>query len=265
MKRLADIGFEKVGRWVLVGDQIELELTSLASAERVLYAFISNDDVMYIGKTTRALENRLCGYKYPGPTQSTNIKNNSNIRETLFNGGDVEIWALADRGQLQVGEFKVNMAAGLEDDLINKIRPPWNGRDATSDKKPPKPRTSGNAAIDPKLPALNVDAAKPKTFEQNGDQFEFLLRKTYYDQGFFNVGVNFESLFADDGAPIEIRLGAGEQFVNGYVNRSANTNKTPRIMGGQELRNWFQRNFKINGPVQVDVLSKTTIWIHRPK
>lgn len=264
MKRLADIGFEKIGRWVLVKDQIDFELTNSANAERVLYAFISNDDVLYIGKTGRALRNRMYNYKYPDPTQSTNIKNNANIREALCNGGLVEIWALADRGQLQVGEFKINMAAGLEDDLITKLRPPWNGRQIASRTASPEKPKSANAALDAERQDMNLDTASPKAFEQSGDRFEFLLRKTYYDQGFFNVSVAYENLFAANGAPIEIRLGGGRETVHGYVNRSVNNNNTPRIMGGRELRDWFQRNFKINGPVQVDVLSKTTIWIHRP-
>lgn len=243
MKRLSDIGFEKVGKWTLVGDQLELELAGLAKAKRVLYAFLSQDEIKYIGKTSGALRRRLYGYKSPGPTQSTNIKNNVNIRKVLADGGSVDIWALADHGHLHYGEFQVSLAAGLEDDLIVKIQPQWNGTGNSLRKA--SPRQSGGSDL-----------------QGNDGQFDFVLRKTYHDQGFFNVGVDFESLFANDGTPIEIRLGTNQFLVDGYINRTANSNGTPRIMGGVHLRNWFQRTFAINETVSVKVLSLTSIWIH---
>jgi hypothetical protein len=247
IKRLVDIGFENVGHWVLAGDRIRASLTSAAGSERVLYAFSSNGKVLYIGKTVQALKKRLSGYEKPGSTQSTNIKNNRNILEALSNGGKVDIWALTDRGQLQVGEFKVNLAAGLEDDLINKIHPPWNGRKAA-----------------PGSSSTEESVAENSHPELESTRFDFILRKTYYNQGFFNVGINFENLFAGDDTPIDIHLGTGNLVTTGHVNRSVNTNNTPRIMGGVKLRDWFHRNFKVDETVRVAVLSKTSIRIFQP-
>jgi hypothetical protein len=38
----------------------------------------------------------------------------------------VEIYMLPDNGLLRYGGFHINLAAGLEDDLINKLSPAWN-------------------------------------------------------------------------------------------------------------------------------------------
>ena len=203
MNRLIDIGFEKVGHWRVVGKELEFELTSLAQAENVLYAFLSQGEVKYIGKTSRSLEKRLYGYKYPDTTQSTNIKNNAaNVREILLDGGSVEVWAWADPGYLRYGEFRVNLAAGLEDNLISKIKPPWNGREGNSRWSLPNVPEPSDTPIDPEgLPAKYGMVEQRREFIDTRGQFTFLLRPTYYNQGFFNVGVDFERLFAGDGAP----------------------------------------------------------------
>ena len=82
---------------------------------------------MYVGKTVQPLRIRMAGYKTPGPTQPTNIKNNGKIREALAQGKRVEIMVLPDNGLLHYGGFHVNLAAGLEDSLVRELMPPWNG------------------------------------------------------------------------------------------------------------------------------------------
>jgi hypothetical protein len=39
----------------------------------------------------------------------------------------VEVYVLPDSGLLYYGGFHVNLAAGLEDALIDSLDPPWNG------------------------------------------------------------------------------------------------------------------------------------------
>ena len=79
IKLLVDIGFEKVGYWNIVNKAIDYQLSKFASSKGILYAFVANNRVLYIGKTVRTLNQRMYGYKNPGPTQKTNIKNNQNI------------------------------------------------------------------------------------------------------------------------------------------------------------------------------------------
>jgi hypothetical protein len=127
LTRLLDIGFVVVGRWLLASDSIDCELTELADFPNALYAFSVNGDLTYIGKTTRTLRARMSGYRYPGPTQSTNIRNNESIRSALSQGKRVEIYVLRDTGLMKFGGFHLNLAAGLEDSLVRDLCPPWNG------------------------------------------------------------------------------------------------------------------------------------------
>ncbi len=125
--RIKAIGFTLAGCWKLSDGRLVFELNEFASARNVLYAFVVDDELMYVGKTVQPLRVRMAGYKTPGATQSTNIKNNGKIRETLDQGRHVEILVLPDNGLLHYGGFHVNLAAGLEDSLVRDLMPPWNG------------------------------------------------------------------------------------------------------------------------------------------
>jgi len=102
-------------------------LNDLGGARNVLYAFAVDGSLMYVGKTVQPLRARMTGYRNPAPTQSTNIKNKSNIRQCLDEGKRVEIYVLPDNGLLYYGKFHVNLAAGLEDSVVRELNPPWNG------------------------------------------------------------------------------------------------------------------------------------------
>jgi hypothetical protein len=127
LARLLDIGFVVVGRWTLTADGIECDLTELAGFPNCLYAFTVNGELKYIGKTTQTLRGRMGGYRKPGPTQSTNIRNNESIHAALNQDMRVEIYIFRDSGLMKFGGFHLNMAAGLEDSLIRDLAPPWNG------------------------------------------------------------------------------------------------------------------------------------------
>ena len=80
LARLKGIGFIVAGVWKLNGEGIIYELNELATARNVLYAFVVDGELMYVGKTVQPLHTRMAGYKCPGNTQSTNIRNNQIIR-----------------------------------------------------------------------------------------------------------------------------------------------------------------------------------------
>lgn len=125
-KRLEKIGFVRCGEWTLVGGKPICTLIQHAYDEKVLYAFISLGSVMYVGKTVQTLKRRMYGYENPVATQSTNIKGNKLILESLSAMQPVEIHALPDNGLLFYGGFHVNLAAGLEDSLVRTLKPAWN-------------------------------------------------------------------------------------------------------------------------------------------
>ena len=75
------------------------------------------------------------------------------------------------------------------------------------------------------------------------------LEKTYYNQGFFNIPRKFDHLVGDEG-PMTLVILGGDQ-IEANVNRSANQNRTPRIMGRTALRDWFQRKYSEGDTVPV--------------
>lgn len=126
MQRLIKIGFRKVGEWTLADSGIFPNLTDLANEKNVLYAFISDGEVLYVGQTTGLLKTRMDQYGRPGKRQNTNIKNNRLIHEALSSRKKIEIYAFADGGLHCVGDFHLNFAAGLEQGIVDLINPEWN-------------------------------------------------------------------------------------------------------------------------------------------
>jgi hypothetical protein len=125
MKRLFEIGFAPVGCWRLRDGQLNLELTDKIDHSNVLYAFISGDEMLYVGKTTKTLRGQLASYLKPTSSQSTNVWNNRAIRGRLVPGNEVDIFALPDIGLHRYGDLKINVAAALEGSSI--VRCPRRG------------------------------------------------------------------------------------------------------------------------------------------
>ncbi|HNI69456.1 MAG TPA: GIY-YIG nuclease family protein, partial [Nitrospira sp.] len=90
------------------------------------YAFVIDTEVLYVGKTVDTLRKRMYGYQKPGPTQSTNIRNNKNLIACLASGKVVSIFVLPDHGLLKYGGFNLSLAAGLEDSIVSALKPKWN-------------------------------------------------------------------------------------------------------------------------------------------
>ena len=243
MNRLIEIGFEKVGHWQVDAGKISCVLSRMASKRNILYAFICDGEVKYIGKTKSELSTRLTGYRSPGRTQTTNLRNNASIRAALEGDGAVDIFALPDDGLLHYGRFHLNLAAGLEDDLIRVIDPEWNGGHMEVEE------VTEDAQTSPPIPPASADPA----------MFSLVLHPTYFSSGFFNVRVPHEHLFGGDGERIEFHIPGRPQPLHGMINRTANLNGTPRIMGGTELRDWFQDACREGETLSVRVLSRNSI------
>lgn len=249
MNRILEIGFRCVGHWELEGERINFVLLTKMMEKNVLYAFVINGEVRYIGKTANSLPKRLSGYKNPGISQSTNIKNNNNIRMALSNSETVDIFALPDPGYLSYGIFKVNLAAALEDEIISKLNPPWNGAI--------KEIAANNQDIEDtqESPELASSAALK---EIEIEYCDIALGPTYYNNGFFNIPIAKSILLGDDGDSISIVFPDGESII-GYINRKCNLNATPRIFGGKNLKNWFASNAKLGQTIKISIIDKSEV------
>ena len=93
--------------------------------------------------------------------------------------------------------------------------------------------------------------------------FNLTLHRTYYNQGFFNVTVDFDRFVRPQEGPVVLRLGLRGPEIQGLINRRANRNGTPRIIGRTRLRDWFQKNFEPMGIVAVDLSSREIIVLHK--
>lgn len=123
MRMLKEIGFLQVGYWHCTREDIlECKLERLSDSESILYCFVSNNEILYIGKTVMTLSKRMYGYTRPGPRQSTNIRNRKAILELLSSGQAVDIFVLADNEQKFHNGYKINFAASLEDSLIVDLK-----------------------------------------------------------------------------------------------------------------------------------------------
>jgi hypothetical protein len=126
LSKLTNIGFRKVGVWSLANGESELTIDAESDSENILYSFVVDGVPKYIGKTVQPLKKRMYGYRKPAATQSTNIRNNSNIKSALERGSVIELYVLPDHGLLHFGEFHLNLAAGLEDSIVSFLSPEWN-------------------------------------------------------------------------------------------------------------------------------------------
>lgn len=91
--------------------------------------------------------------------------------------------------------------------------------------------------------------------------YNLTLHKTYYEKGLFNLGVSVNRYVRPTSGPIKITLGRTNQIIEGQVNRDANPNGTPRVSGGNELRDWFINNYSLKDQVNIEILSPTEIHI----
>lgn len=90
-------------------------------------------------------------------------------------------------------------------------------------------------------------------------KYQLTLHKTYYDKGFFNLGVDVDRYVRPTSGPAKLLLGSSKTTYPVTVNRDANINGTPRIMGGPSVRDWIQRHHK-----EKDVVDVVTVEILAP-
>lgn len=269
MKRLLQIGFEQVGSWRLRENQLALELARMNGQRNVLYAFIQDATVLYVGKTTGSLEGRMGGYLRPHSSQRTNVRNNHSLLQLLQQGLEVDIYAWADLGMHRIGEFHLNYAAGLEDSIIRTVEPPWNGaRTSTVEvvgMSPTQPEVTRDTGASPAQEGESASAGEVRDLEHAGlikaaPTFDVILGKTYYHHGFFNVPVKYSDLFPGHGTQISIYCGDSRSLIRATVDRKANqANHTPRIYGRGSLANWFGLYKRLDDAATIRVVSDNEI------
>ena len=96
------------------------------------------------------------------------------------------------------------------------------------------------------------------------EAFPVILGQAYYNQGFINIRKFYSPNIGADKSPIIIQLGnEPDNTINGYINRTANPNGTPRIMGGQKLTSWIHNNFEYGELLYVQIIDSTFIKLFK--
>ncbi|MBW8011595.1 MAG: hypothetical protein FVQ83_10205 [Chloroflexi bacterium] len=90
--------------------------------------------------------------------------------------------------------------------------------------------------------------------------YKLKLYKTYYNNGFFNVPVDFDKYVQREDGPIIIIIDGRE--IDARVDHRANLNGTARVFGRSELRDWFQSNFDMFDIVNVEFESPRLIRLY---
>lgn len=270
------LGFVDLASWTRSGDGIAYELDGpQAETNRVrleernaLYAFVRDEQVLYIGKTARTIRKRFTGYCRPDRGQRTNWRCNGKIRDILDRGGEVRILVFNPISHLRYGAFDLNLAAGLEDALIAEFDPPWNGRERGQPISEEAEREEAEEAVPPAASADGEPEQEPQPEPVEDPPAEPLARFTvklgqaYYEQGIINPGAEASRLLGAHGEPLLIVFDDGAEPVLSAINRTANRNGTVRAVGRNgRLAAWFQRRFGKGDVVEAEVLGPNRILL----
>jgi len=128
MNRLLDIGLKRAGEVSLVEEKLAFDLGEYAKLKPVLYAFVEDDVVWYVGKSINSLKDRLSGYRNANKSQPTNKRIQGNLVEAIKAGRSFKVYFLSGHHEHKYGQFKISLPGGLEDDIIFQLKPKWNDR-----------------------------------------------------------------------------------------------------------------------------------------
>lgn len=203
MNRLLDIGYQVAGHWYLADSRIRIDVRQHGTQRNVLYAFVCDSEVKYVGKSTQTLRERMAGYASPGSAIRTNLRVNRLIHALLLDEVTVEVFALPDNGLMHYGPFHLNLAAGIEDSIIRTLRPKWNVAFGRKRKREfGRPMACGDAldaeeALLGKEDTTVEERAVVASLEESAPlkgapspvvgEFRFVLQPTYRQNGFSTV------------------------------------------------------------------------------
>lgn len=284
MEKLLELGFKKVGIWKKDEKVLSFELSEFKDSADIIFAFVQNSTVAYMAVSNGNFETFLNTFVNPSniDLEKTGIKNS--ILKSLDNG-EIAIYALKNK---KFFGLMTRLSQSEIINLIKEIKPSWNsdvkdrmknivGKDRNavlkSEQLKEKEREEAeekaakeieNTADTEKTPEpVKETAPKPAVKEKGKKQYEsyiFILGKSYYERGFFNLKTSYSHLVGEDKSEIQIILEGKEKYtIPGKINRTANVSKAARIIGNKPLRMWFEENAEINSELRITFISKKKI------
>lgn len=126
LSQLEAFGFMKAGEWFVQKGQLTFDLRSFSDEVNILYAYVVDGEVKYIGKSVQTLRKRVYLYKLGHDSQKANFRVNGELMEALKNSDKVDIYVLVPKIPLFYFDVEIDLAAGLENGMIKKFDPEWN-------------------------------------------------------------------------------------------------------------------------------------------
>ena len=240
LNRLQNIGFRSYGPVTPQANLLCLTVGTVPLPDCFLFCIGSNGSLLCMGSST--VENPLPQGNAPA---QYHLSINPNILAIFAANHPLELFIFYDTHSLQLGEFKVNLIAGLEVSLRENFPDTWVG-DITHTPLAPAARNP------PVLAAPN---------------FQVALGGAYYQDGFFNVPrahIGQFAAFGPTGTPFIFQLGYNPiNTIPGRLNRNANVpGAGVRLHGNAPLAAYFSQNFQIGYQLQVTVQAPNRVILN---
>ena len=291
MEKLLELGFKKIGFWKKNEKNLSFELSEFKDSTDIIFAFVQNSVVVYMAVADGNFETFLTTYISPTNIDLDKVSVKNCLLKSLTEN-EVAIYALRNKKWFGLAARFTPIQIT---NLIKEINPSWNGDDLKDRMKNivGKDRNAvlkseQEKAKERELEILAEEKAKAEnnttenitdTIKESADISEektetsvkankkpkkphetyiFILGKSYYERGFFNLKTSYSHLVGADKTDIQIVVG-DKQIIHGKISRTANVSNTARIIGNKALKMWFQENAQINTELKITFISKKKI------
>lgn len=270
MEKLLELGFKKIGMWKKFDKELSFEISEFKDSSDIIFAFVQDSTVVYMASAEGNFETFLSLFVNPSnlDLDKTAVKNS--LLKALTDK-EIFIYALKNKKWFGLAAKFSNIQIA---NIIKEINPSWNsddlkdrmknivGKDRTavlkSEKEKEKEREAEEAAIKQAAAEGKEPPVKKEKVKKEHESYIFILGKSYYERGFFNLKTSYSHLVGDDKTDIQIVVGE-KQIIQGKISRTANVSNTARIIGNKPLKMWFSKNTKINGELKITFISKKKI------
>lgn len=273
LHELQRLGFVYSGTCLLVNERLQIEIMANSEEKNVLYAYVQNEIIKYVGYTENSLSNRILGYKRPSTGQRTNLRINANILQILTNAGSVDVYCFANPEPMYYRGLQLDVAAGLELSLVkaaaqyhreNRLEPLWNIRGNRYFNQALEIPVQIGAAHELLEEDQNyLEQNLPVNQRQYPLDVEVTLNYTYFNKGLFNLPVRVTDLVGRNRESITVDLVGGgfEPIIDRFIDRTTNSNRTPRFYLGSCFKDWAEEKYQQGERFVVRILSPTHLQL----
>ena len=243
-EQLIDLNFSVIGFWKTSNEGLSYEVLDNKHNEfeidNSLYVFFDkeNDRILNVGKTTQTLKKRFYGY-IRGNGQSTNSKiHNKLVKER---SEKILILSLNDVLPFNWGIYNINLAAGLEDSMIEIENPLWNGKCSETE--------------------INEESSIENHSKIIDKFFIVTLSKTYFEIGSINVPLKKSDLLGKHDDIITIELSKDNKQITTQINRNAVKNRSVRINQNKEIKEYYNKFYNMGDKVKIIITDEGNLIV----